>query len=323
VLTTRSKACFATGLSFIFALLLAGCAAIAPQTHALKTSRPPVLAPRAELVDVPFFPQQEYQCGPAALATVLNAAGVGITPEALVQQVYLPGRKGSLQVEMLAATRRNGMLAYELAPALTDLITEVAAGNPVVVLENFGVPISPLWHYAVVVGYDIDAGKLILRSGLTRRETMPLVLFERLWSHGDYWAMLALPATRLPATATEFRYLSAAQALEKSGQLKTAKSAYLTLLTHWPQSLTGRMGLGNTAYALGEIGEAEQAFRKAALDHAQSAPAFNNLAQTLADQGKYPEALVAARQAVSLGGEWLATSRATLDEIEKKATVGR
>jgi tetratricopeptide (TPR) repeat protein len=321
--TTRSQACFAAGLFFIFSLLLAGCAGMAPQTHALKTSRPPDLAPRAELVEVPFFPQQDYQCGPAALAMVLNAAGVAITPDALVQEVYLPGRKGSLQVEMLAATRRNGMLAYELAPALADLITEVAAGNPVVVLENFGVPISPLWHYAVVVGYDIDAGELILRSGLKRRETMPLALFERLWSHGDYWAMLALPPSRLPATATEFRYLSAAQALEKSGQLKTAKSAYLTLLTRWPQSLTGRMGLGNTAYALGEMGEAEQAFRQAALDHGQSAPAFNNLAQTLADQGKYPEALDAARQAVRLGGEWLATSRATLDEIEKKAGTRR
>ncbi|HYP68528.1 MAG TPA: PA2778 family cysteine peptidase [Thiobacillaceae bacterium] len=296
---------------------------MAPQTHALKTNRPPDLAPHAELVDVPFFPQEDYQCGPAALAMVLNAAGVAITPEALVQQVYLPGRKGSLQVEMLAATRRNGMLAYELAPALTDLITEVAAGNPVVVLENFGVPISPLYHYAVVVGYDIDAGNLILRSGLKRRETMPLVLFERLWSHGGYWAMLALPPSRLPATATEFRYLSAAQALEKSGQLKTAKTAYLTLLARWPQSLTGRMGLGNTAYALGETGEAEQAFRRAALDHDQSAPAFNNLAQTLADQGKYPEALDAARQAVKLGGEWLATSRATFDEIEKKAGMSR
>lgn len=296
---------------------------MAPQTHALKTNPPPDLAQSVELADVPFFPQQDYQCGPAALATVLNAAGVAITPEALVPQVYLPGRKGSLQVEMLAATRRNGMLAYELAPELADLITEVAAGNPVVVLENFGVPISPLWHYAVVVGYDIDAGELVLRSGLKRRETMPLVLFERLWSHSDYWAMLALPASRLPATATESRYLSAAQALEKSGQLKTAKTAYLTLLTRWPQSLVGRMGLGNAAYALGDRAQAEQAFRRAALDHEQSAPAFNNLAQTLADQGKYPEALNAARRAVSLGGEWLATSQATLEEIEKKAGIKR
>ncbi|MGA7180019.1 MAG: PA2778 family cysteine peptidase [Thiobacillaceae bacterium] len=322
-MTTQSPACSLAGLFFIVAMLLAGCSSLAPQSHALKLSRPPDLPPRAELVDVPFFPQKKYQCGPAALATVLNAAGASTTPGALVEQVYLPGRKGSLQIEMLAATRRHGMLAYEPAPALTDLLAEVAAGNPVVVLENFGVPIYPLWHYAVVVGYDIDAGELILRSGLKRRETMPFVLFERLWSHAGYWAMLALPPSRLPVKATESRYLSAALALEKSGQLESAKRAYSTLLTRWPQSLAGRMGLGNTCYALGEIGEAEQAFRKASVEHEQSAPAFNNLAQTLADQGRYPEALDAARQAVRLGGEALATSRATLGEIERKAGIGR
>jgi Peptidase_C39 like family/Tetratricopeptide repeat len=322
-MTTPSAACLAAGPFFVAVLLLGGCASVAPQTYALKSRPPYGLPSRAELVEVPFFPQKEYQCGPAALATVLNAEGVSITPEGLVAQVYLPGRKGSLQVEMLAATRRHGMLAYVLAPTLTDLLAEVAAGNPVVVLEDFGVPIYPLWHYAVVVGYDIDAGKLILRSGVRRREAMPFVLFERLWSHADYWAMLALPPSRLPAKATESSYLLAAVALENSGQLRSAKRAYTTLIERWPQSLGGWMGLGNTAYALGEIGESEQAFRKATVDHAESAAAFNNLAQTLADQGRYQEALGAAKQAVNLGGEALTTSQATLQEIEKKEGSGR
>ncbi len=313
-----SLARITAGLFFVVLLLLSGCAGLAPQTYALKREHPSGLPTRVELADVPFFPQEDYQCGPAALATVLTAAGVNTTPEALVGEVYLPRRKGSLQVEMLAAARHHGLVAYELAPKLTDLLIEVAAGNPVVVLEDFGVPIYHLWHYAVVVGYDIDAGKMILRSGRKLREIMPFVLFERLWSHAGHWAMLALPATRLPATATEPRYLAAALALEQSSQLETAQRAYATLLRRWPLSLGGRMGLGNTAYALGERGEAEQAFRRAASDHAQSAPAFNNLAQVLVDQGKYPEALEAARRAVQLGGEWLATSRKTLEEIEMK-----
>ncbi len=322
-MTPRSPACSTAGLFFVVAMLLSGCASMAPQTYALKNHPPSGLPARAERVDVSFFPQKAYQCGPAALATVLTDAGVPIPTDALVEEVYLPGRRGSLQVEMLAATRRHGVVAYELTPSLTDLLAEVAAGNPVVVLENFGVPIYPLWHYAVVVGYDIDAGRIILRSGLKRRESMPFVLFERLWSHAGYWAMLALPPSRLPATATEPRYLSAALALEKSGQLQIAKRAYTTLLTRWPRSLGGLMGLGNTTYALGEIGEAEQAFRKATLDHEGSAAAFNNLAQALADQGRYPEALDAARQAVQLGGNVLATSQATLDQIEKKTGIGR
>ena len=43
-----------------------------------------------------------------ALATVLGAAGIGRTPEQLAPQVYLPQRQGSLQVELLGASRRAG-----------------------------------------------------------------------------------------------------------------------------------------------------------------------------------------------------------------------
>lgn len=307
------------GIFFYVALLLGGCATIAPQTVALKNDRPANLPMRVELEEVPFFPQEDYQCGPAALATVLNANGVHVAPEELTKQVYLPGRKGSLATEMLAAARRNGMLAYELTPTLPALLSEVAAGNPVVVLEDFGVSFYPLWHFAVVVGYDMDAGKLILRSGLRERQTVPFALFERVWRHADYWAMLALPPTKLPASADESRYLASAIALEVSGHVAGANTAYALLLTRWPKNPTARMGLGNTAYALGRLEQAEHAFRQATLDDPQSAAAFNNLAQTLADERRYAEALQVAAQAVKLGGAWRATSQTTLEEIRKRS----
>ena len=79
------------------------------------------------------------------------------------------------------------------------------------------------------------------------------------------------------------------------------------------------MGLGNAAYAMGRLQEAEAAFLRATLDHPESAPAFNNLAQTLADEGKYSEAIAAARHAVSLGGESLRTSQATLRDVTRRA----
>ena len=72
-------------------------------------------------------------------------------------QVYLPERKGSLQVEMLAAARRHGMVSYQLAPRFEDMMREIAAGTPVVVLQNLGV-FSSGWHYAVAIGYDYQTG---------------------------------------------------------------------------------------------------------------------------------------------------------------------
>lgn len=312
-----AKARVIAGFVFVL-LLLTGCVSL-PQSEALRDEGGAGLPPRMELETVPFFAQEEYQCGPAALAMALNAAGVAVTPDALTDQVYLPQRKGSLQVEMLASARRHGLLAYELAPELKDVLAEVAAGNAVIVLQNQGLwSFYPYWHYAVVIGYDLEKKQILLHSGTRARRPMPLGLFEFLWIDGQRWAMVALAPGRLPASAREAGSATAAAALEKTGRTAEARLAYAALLQRWPANLVGLMGLGNTAYALGNQAEAEAAFRQATAAHPLAAAAFNNLAQTLADQGKLAVALEAARKAVSLGGASLPAAQATLDEIVRK-----
>ena len=306
----------------LVATVLGGCAGLLPQSAGLREQPPPDLPPRTELREVLFHAQQEFHCGPASLAMALNAAGVDATPEELVSQVYLPGRKGSLQIEMLAAARRHGLVAYALEPRLTDVLREVAAGTPVITLENYGFRILPRWHYAVTVGYDLAAGELIRRSGLTPRQTMPFHVFEYVWKSDGHWAMVALPPDRLPATASEPRYAQAVAALERAGQVKSAHTAYGTMLKRWPSSLAGLIGSGNTAYALGDLAAAEAAFTQAAQAHPEAAAAHNNLAHVLAERGKIPEALAAAQRAVTLGGPLLSSARATLEEIRKKAADG-
>jgi len=208
----------------IFLLGLAGCAT--PQLQALVGSRSAGIPQRAELEAVPFFPQEDYQCGPAALAMVLSAGGKAIEPEVLRPQVYLPDRHGSLQIEMLAAARRNGFVAIELAPSLPDLLAEIAAGNPVVVLQNLALDWYPAWHYAVAIGYDLKARRITLRSGTERRLQMPLDTFEHTWRRSGYWAMLALPPRRLPASVAAGDYLSAVARLEKTGRATSAREAH-------------------------------------------------------------------------------------------------
>jgi tetratricopeptide (TPR) repeat protein len=303
---------------------LSGCSFIAPQTYALKEKRPVDLPARVELTQVPFYPQDDYFCGPSALAMAVTAAGIKVEPEDLVDQVYLPGRKGSLQVEMLAAARRRGLIAYELAPKVEDLLRELAAGTPAIVLENYG-PFRwfPIWHYSVVVGYDLDRLEVIRRSGKRPRLPTPLPVFEKIWREENYWAMLVLPPERVPVSATETRYAAAVVALEQSGHLKNALIAYNALLERWPESLAGQMGRGNVAYALHDLAMSEIAFRQAARDHPDSAPAFNNLANVLADRNELSDALAAAEKAVALGGPTLAAAEATLDEIKQKIAAAR
>lgn len=302
---------------FVFALLLGACTA--PQTRKLTQERPADLPARIELASTPFFPQTEYQCGPAALATVLVHSGVSITPEQLTPEVFLPARAGSLQVEMLAAARGRGMLAYRIAPQVQSLLTEIAAGNPVVVLQNLALPWYPQWHYAVAIGYDLGARTIILRSGRTERVEYSLSTFERTWARSQYWGMLALAAGTIPRTAEQTTYLDTVVALEQVKQTRAAQAAYSAAITRWPRSAVAHIGLGNTTYALGDLTGSEQAFAAAAELEPQSVVAWNNLAQVRSDQGKFAPAMEAAERAVALGGPQEATARATLEEIRAKA----
>ena len=299
---------------------LAGCAT--PQLQALLSGGSSALPQRAQIDSVPFYPQEEYQCGPAALAMVLEAGGKPISPDTLRSQVYLPDRQGSLQVEMLAAARRNGFVAVELSPKLSDLLAEIAAGNPAVVLQNLALDWAPAWHYAVAIGYDLEERQIVLRSGTERRLQMPLSTFERTWQRGGYWAMLALPPGRFPASVPPAEYLSAVTRLEKAGSSEQAQAAYQRALERWPDQFTALMGVGNTAYRAGDLEGAERAFRRATVVYPRSAAAHNNLAQTLADLDRYDEALAEARLAVGIGGPLEEASVRTLDAIVKRTGRG-
>ena len=311
----RTARIFPGGFFLLVVLLAAGCTPLHTD-RILATAE--VFPQPVELTTVPFFPQEEYQCGPAALATVLNWSGVNVTPEELAPQVYLPERQGSLQLEMIGATRRHGRIPYVLQPQLESLLAEVSSGNPVLILQNLSLPWYPKWHYAVVVGFDLKGDNLVLRSGREERHEVPFKVFERTWRRSDYWAMVVLPPYQLPFTAEEIRYVQAVAPLERMSRWTEAALAYATALTRWPKSLAAWMGLGNSRYALHDPRGAEEAFRQATQHHPQAAVAFNNLAQTLLDQSRLPEAQAAAQRAVELGGPQRDTFRETLKQIEAR-----
>ena len=178
------------GLVAALLFLTSGCATRQPGLESYLQAA--ALPARLELRDTPFFAQQEYQCGPAALATVLAASDVRVSPDELTGKVYLPERQGSLQLELVAASRRYTRLPYLLDPRLPALLGELSAGRPVLVLQNLGLPFLPIWHYAVVIGFDGSRDQLILRSGDRRRFIMGTPEFMRTWRLADYWALVVL-----------------------------------------------------------------------------------------------------------------------------------
>jgi tetratricopeptide (TPR) repeat protein len=303
---------------FLLAALLQGCSALVPQTAALRDKWPAALPEEVELAGAPFFPQRDYQCGPAALATALAYFEVRVTADDLVEQVYIPERKGSVQVEMLAAPRRYGMISYALAPRFDDLLREIAAGTPVVVLQNYGAGPLDRWHYATAVGYNARSGSLVLRSGESRRWWMPFALFERTWRDSGYWAMVVVPPDRIPATADRKRYLETLVAFERAGNAKASVIAYRHYLARWPDELGASIGLANAFYSLGELDYVESVLRRALARHPDSVPVINNLAQTLSDKGANKEALEIIKRAPDTAGPHSDTVRETRLLIEER-----
>lgn len=274
----------------VLGLSLAACQTLPPS---------PGLVP-GELATVPFHPQEAYQCGPAALATVLGASGVAIAPDALVPEIYLPARKGALLPELVAASRRHGRVAYRLDPELAAVRAALADGLPVLVLQNLGLSWLPRWHFAVVVGEDRERQELILRSGRQARQRLPVSVFDRTWARGDRAALVVVAPDNLRPWMTSERVLRELAQLERLGQAAGAATGYRQLLRREPAPALAALGLGNALQSVGDAGGAEQAYRRAMSLTPELAAAWHNLADLLLSQGRLVEALPLAERAVAL-----------------------
>lgn len=275
-------------------VLLGGCASIPDDVRSLPGDA------SIELEGTPFYPQERYECGPAALTTTLVASGADADLDDIVDAVFLPGREGSLQVELVAAARQYDRLPYVIDGTLSAIQGELEAGRPVLVLQNLGVAAFPRWHYAVVIGIDAEAGDVVLRSGTERRRMTPIMTFLRTWRRGDYWGIVLLRPGELPAAVDRRRYLSTITALDETGRNEAAAQAWRTAMTRWPTDPVALFGLANAEYVLGDR-EAAVAVYRALLDvDPGHVAARNNLAWVLAEQGRFEEARQEIAKALQL-----------------------
>lgn len=278
--------------AIIYLALLAGCASEPPAPATTGTSLPPV----ARVADIPFHPQSGFRCGPAAMAQVMAAAGVPVPPDKL--EDLFPPTQDDPRPALVDAAHRYGRFAYPLV-GVEATMGELAAGHPVLVLQNLGVRSRPMWHCIVAVGYDRDRGQILVNSGGEEGKAMSLRLFERLWSDSGEWGLVVLKAGDLPATADQRSYLMAARALEESGRYWESVLAYDGALARWPAETETLMGLGSSLHLLGDPQGAADAYRAAAELADDPAPALGRLAQILSELGRRDEAAAALHEAAA------------------------
>ncbi|TCO76661.1 PA2778 family cysteine peptidase [Chromatocurvus halotolerans] len=273
IFSPLSKRC----LLILLLAILAGCSG-----RQIAFPEPPA----TQLGAVPFYPQEAYQCGPAALATVLGWSGSEVDLAALVASVYLPGRQGSLQPEIVAAARRAGRIPYPIPADPASIGAELAAGHPVLVLQNLGLASSPRWHYAVVVGYDPVDGNFILRSGTERSRREDVQRFMSSWQRADYWGLVVLPPGQLPASqhvvAPLVRALADAEAFLS---VQDALATWERLLAQWPDDPEVLFGSANARRRGADPASAASLFRQLLRHDPGHVAARNNFADLLLSQG--------------------------------------
>jgi tetratricopeptide (TPR) repeat protein len=306
---------FAANVGLIL-LTLVGCTG----PSSLSDSHPSL--PNSHLIDTPFFPQTSFYCGPASLATVLSFRGIDIDPESLEKIISIPQLKGTLQIEMMAAARGFDLLPYEFNGSLKDLLKEISEDNPVIVIQNLSINLIPKWHYATVVGYNLENKVLILNSGRHQKYQIPIKTFLKTWKRANNWALLINQPSVLPLNAEVNNFLKSASILEETGHSLSALKAYQTALTKWPDNLIAKFGLGNSYYEIENYDKAADIFLHLVDTDKTNANYWNNLAYALQGKGCPDESVISVKNAIELspGEENYYNSLVEITNLQKQQT---
>lgn len=237
-------------------------------------------------------------------------------------RTLIPAKGGTLQVELVATARANAFIVYPLTPTLDALIYELEKQHPVIVLVNRAYFWYPLWHYAVVTGYDREKGSIVTHFSDQANESIPLATFAALWERSENWGVVLLPSDKLPASASPQTFLPAAYALEKTGLRTEAIIAYKSALLRWPKDINILFALANAYYHSQQIKNATKTYHRLLSLSPGHPLAANNLATLLCRKGQVKKALKVLQKAKTKNEKMEAIINETRKEIIESPIKG-
>ncbi len=137
--------------------------------------------------NVPFHGQEDYQCGPASLAGVMNYWKIDVTPNDIAKEIYSKSAKGTLNIDMVIYSQRKGLIAEQYSGGMTDLKKNIDSGYPLIVLVDYGFWALQSNHFMVVVGYNEDG--VIVNSGKDKGKFIPEGDFIKTWERTKFWTL--------------------------------------------------------------------------------------------------------------------------------------
>jgi ABC-type bacteriocin/lantibiotic exporter with double-glycine peptidase domain len=165
----------------IFFAFVSGCTTVGPVPAEQKEQGTHIIR------NVPFYPQEDFQCGPASLAAVLNFWGISVTPEQVAKDIYSNSAQGTLNIDMLLYAQSRGLAAFQYRGRMEDLREKVDGGRPLIVLVDYGFSILQANHFMVIVGYNEHG--VIANSGKEEMKVIPVEDFLASWEKTKFWTL--------------------------------------------------------------------------------------------------------------------------------------
>ncbi len=167
---------------FLLLLLLITACSAAP-VHRIDHNAAIRLIPQ-----IPFHPQDDFQCGPASLAAVLNFYGTDVTPAQIAAKIFSATARGTLDWDMVFFAESHGFKVRRYAGTEEDVRNNVEKGKPLIALVDYGYWVYEKRHFLVITGYYREG--FIVNSGDMQQLFLPRDEFLKVWKKAGFLTLL-------------------------------------------------------------------------------------------------------------------------------------
>ncbi len=212
---------------------LAGCAT--SFTHQVK---PPSTFSTHEslyLESVPAVSQKAYQCGPAALESVIRYWGESADADLIGKTIYKSGTRGVFNFSLSQYMKSIGFWSeiHEESSA-ENLKQWLRKGIPPIVMLDSGVLWARTYHFVVLKGFDDGLKIFYANTGEAETQAIDYKEFDKRWKKAGSWSLIASPLEKVDWELNESEKFNLATLYLKSGRLERAKIIYNELLEKNP-----------------------------------------------------------------------------------------
>lgn len=258
--------------------LLAGCASL-PTRPAYGPS--PAVGEGLFLAEAPPVEQRAYQCGPAALESVLRYWGAEADASALADSLSSSRHaRGVLNIALAQQMKDRGFWTQMESSDLAQLREWVRRGVPPVITLHVGRFGMPLYHFVVITGFDSRQDLFYLNAGRSGVESLGADQLDARWKRAGRWALIVCPPERVAWPLNGGQAAEMGLLFEKRGDLESAQRWYQIAAEQEPGNPAVQFNLANVELKRGRLEAARARYEKLSSRHPAWMALQNNLAWT-------------------------------------------